>query len=101
MHLFTHTCISFFHLRNQGVDEMTIPEPLLNSLCALSPDVVKRNCDPTTDAAACNDPDFRLTEESFAQYWKTDVCGQEKLKEGMDAFTAETEKLITILIEKF
>mmetsp|Transcript_31153 Transcript_31153/g.62770 ORF Transcript_31153/g.62770 Transcript_31153/m.62770 type:complete len:378 (-) Transcript_31153:49-1182(-) len=84
-----------------GVDEMTIPEPLLNSLCALSPDVVKRNCDPTTDAAACNDPDFRLTEESFAQYWKTDVCGQEKLKEGMDAFTAETEKLITILIEKF
>lgn len=98
MHLFTHLQSSTF---TQGVDEMTIPEPLLNSLCALSPDVVKRNCDPTTDAAACNDPDFRLTEESFAQYWKTDVCGQEKLKEGMDAFTAETEKLITILIEKF
>jgi len=84
-----------------GVDEMTIPEPLLNSLCALSPDVVKRNCDPTTDAAACNDPDFRLTEESFAQYWETDICGKEKLKEGMDAFTAETEKLIKILIDKF
>jgi len=84
-----------------GVDEMTIPQPLLDSLCSLPPDAVKRNCDPTTDAAACNDPDFRLTEESFAQYWKTDMCGQEKLKEGMDAFTAETEKLITILIEKF
>jgi transaldolase len=80
---------------------MTIPEPLLNSLCALSPDVVKRNCDPMTDAAACNDPDFRLTEESFAQYWETDICGKEKLKEGMDAFTAETEKLIKILIDKF
>ena len=85
----------------EGVDEMTIPQPLLDSLCSLPPTAVKKNCDATIDAAACNDPDFRLTEESFAQYWKTDTCGQEKLKEGMDAFTAETEKLIAILIEKF
>ena len=84
-----------------GVDEMTIPAPLLDSLSTLPADVVKRNCDATSDAAACNDPDFRLTKESFASYWETDICGQEKLKEGIDAFTSETEKLINILIEKF
>lgn len=84
-----------------GVDEMTIPEPLLNSLSILQADAVKKNCDATLDAAACNDPDFRLTKESFASYWETDICGQEKLKEGIDAFTSETEKLTKILIDKF
>ncbi|KAL7542289.1 hypothetical protein ACHAXR_011639 [Thalassiosira sp. AJA248-18] len=84
-----------------GIDEMTIPEPLLNSLSALESSAVVRKCNAESDAAACNDPDFTLTEESYASYWETDGCGKEKLKEGMDAFTTETENLIKILIEKF
>ncbi|EED87575.1 predicted protein [Thalassiosira pseudonana CCMP1335] len=84
-----------------GVDEMTIPQPLLDSLSAMESTVVSRNCQAESDGAACTDPNFRLTEESFASYWETDECGKEKLKEGMDAFVAETEKLIKILIDKF
>lgn len=84
-----------------GVDEMTIPPPLLDSLSALDSSAVVQKCSAKSDAAACNDPDFILTEESYAKYWETDGCGQEKLKEGIDAFTTETENLIKILIEKF
>lgn len=84
-----------------GVDEMTIPEPLLDSLSALPPHVVNRQCEDTTDAASCTDPDFTLTEESYRRYWEVDGCGNEKLMEGILAFTLETEKLIKILIEKF
>jgi len=84
-----------------GVDEMTIPEPLLDSLSALPPHVVSRQCEATTDAASCTDPDFTLTEESYRRYWEVDDCGNEKLMEGILAFTLETEKLIKILIEKF
>lgn len=84
-----------------GVDEMTIPPSLLNSLSILESTNVVRKVEPMGAAASCNDPDFKLTEESYAAYWKTDVCGQEKLKEGIDAFTVETEKLIKILIDKF
>ena len=83
-----------------GVDEMTIPPPLLDSLSTLESSVVSRKCSPEKDAAGCNDPDFRFTKESYASYWDADVCGQEKLKEGIDAFTEETEKLVKILIEK-
>ena len=84
-----------------GVDEMTIPPPLLDSLSRMDSGLVQRKCEAKSDAAACNDPNFTLTEDSFAAYWKTDVCGQEKLKEGIVAFTSETEKLLKILIEKF
>jgi transaldolase len=84
-----------------GVDEMTIPEPLLDSLSSLPPDAVTKQCDAVADGASCTDPDFKLTEESYKKYWGADDCGQEKLKEGIDAFTVETEKLIKILIEKF
>ncbi|KAL7426500.1 hypothetical protein ACHAXH_000986 [Discostella pseudostelligera] len=84
-----------------GVDEMTIPPSLLNSLSTLESTNVVRKVEPMGAAASCNDPDFKLTEESYAAYWKTDVCGQEKLKEGIDTFTVETEKLIKILIDKF
>jgi len=84
-----------------GVDEMTIPPPLLDSLSAMPSDVVEQKCEASADAAACTDPNFTLTKESFASYWETDTCGQDKLKEGIDAFTAETEKLLNILIEKF
>ena len=83
-----------------GVDEMTIPPPLLDSLSTLESSVVSRKCSHEKDAAGCNDPDFRFTKESYASYWDADVCGQEKLKEGIDAFTEETEKLVKILIEK-
>ncbi|KAL3788101.1 hypothetical protein HJC23_008163 [Cyclotella cryptica] len=84
-----------------GVDEMTIPPPLLDSLSSMPSTVVVRKCDAKADAAACTDPDFLLTEDSYKTYWDTDDCGKEKLKEGIDSFTVETEKLIKILIEKF
>ena len=61
---------------------------------------VVKVCDAKSDAAACTDPNFAFDEDSFNSYWETDECGKEKLKEGMDAFIAETEKLMKILIEK-
>lgn len=84
-----------------GVDEMTIPSPLLDTLSALESSAVTRKCDAQSGASQCTDPDFRLDEASFAKYLEADGCGQDKLKEGIDAFTKETEKLIDILISKF
>lgn len=84
-----------------GVDEMTIPPPLLESLMARDASEVVKACDAESDAATCLDPDFTLTKETWDQYWAVDTCGQDKLKEGIDAFTAETEKLRDIMIEKF
>ena len=84
-----------------GVDEMTIPPQLLDLLSSLESSSVVRKCNAESDAASCNDPDFTLTEESYASYWATNGCGKEKLQEGIDAFTTETENLIKILIEKF
>lgn len=84
-----------------GVDEMTIPEPLLESLQNRDASEVVRGCDAVGDAATCLDPDFPLTKETWDQYWAVDTCGQDKLKEGMDAFTAETLKLRDIMMEQF
>lgn len=84
-----------------GIDEMTIPPHLLDSLSALGSGGVSRRCDPASDASTCVDPDFRLGGGSYGAYWEADACGREKLAEGIDAFTAETEKLLEILIEKF
>ena len=84
-----------------GVDEMTIPAPLLESLQNRDGSEVTRECNAETDAATCLDPDFKLTKESWDQYWEVDLCGQDKLAEGIDAFTKETEKLRDILVEQF
>eukprot|EP00566_Odontella_aurita_P011288 CAMPEP_0113570738 /NCGR_PEP_ID=MMETSP0015_2-20120614/25153_1 /TAXON_ID=2838 /ORGANISM="Odontella" /LENGTH=394 /DNA_ID=CAMNT_0000473587 /DNA_START=47 /DNA_END=1231 /DNA_ORIENTATION=+ /assembly_acc=CAM_ASM_000160 len=84
-----------------GVDEMTIPPPLLESLRTRDAADVVKACDAEADAATCVDPDIAWTEESYKQYWDADQCGIDKLKEGIDAFTAETEKLSQILMNKF
>ena len=84
-----------------GIDEMTIPPPLLDSLSALGSGAVARRCDASADAATCNDPDFRLDASSYGAYWSAEACGREKLDEGIAAFAAETEKLLEILIERF
>jgi len=84
-----------------GSDEMTIPPPLLESLDKLDASAIKRECDPEADAAICLDPNFELTKEQYDRYWAVETCGQDKLKEGMDAFTTETEKLMDILAEQF
>jgi len=84
-----------------GVDEMTIPPPLLESLRTRDAADVVKACDAEADAATCVDPDIAWTEESYRQYWDADQCGIDKLKEGIDAFTAETEKLSQILMNKF
>jgi transaldolase len=88
-----------------GVDEMTIPPSLLESLCMLDGGIVVRKCFPppptTATTAADKGDDNILTEESYKIEWMNDKCGQDKLKEGIDAFTIETEKLRKILIDKF
>lgn len=84
-----------------GVDEMTIPAPLLESLQRRDGSDVVKECDAVADAATCLDPDFKLTRESWDQYWEVDVCGQDKLAEGIAAFTKETEKLREILVDQF
>mmetsp|Transcript_8707 Transcript_8707/g.15786 ORF Transcript_8707/g.15786 Transcript_8707/m.15786 type:complete len:389 (-) Transcript_8707:216-1382(-) len=84
-----------------GIDEMTIPAPLLESLNARDGGEVTKECDADLDAAVCLDPDFKLTRETWDGYWAVEECGQDKLKEGIDVFTSETEKLRNILIEKF
>ena len=84
-----------------GVNEMTIPASLLESLEKRDARDVQRECDVQADAAVCVDPNFVLSEECYQVYWKADTCGQDKLKEGIDAFTVETEKLLEILADKF
>ena len=84
-----------------GVDEMTIPAPLLETLTRLDGSTIERQCAPEPDAAICNDPNFSLTRETWDQYWAVEQCGQDKLKEGIEAFTIETEKLRDILIDQF
>jgi transaldolase len=84
-----------------GVDEMTIPPTLLDSLLTRDASDVKVECDATLDAAVCCDPDFTLDEETYKMYWETDSCGKDKLKEGIDAFTKNTIELREILFNKF
>ena len=63
---------------------------------------VVRKCHAATleqASTTCNIPKYdTFTEESYRSgYWEKDVCGQEQLKEGINAFTVETEKLCKIL----
>jgi transaldolase len=84
-----------------GVDEMTIPPPLLESLLQRNSGDVVRECEAKTDAATCCDPDFTLDEATYRAYWETDTCGKEKLDEGIDSFTRSTLELREILYNKF
>jgi transaldolase len=84
-----------------GVDEMTIPPPLLESLMARDGSEVIKECDAKSDAAVCCDPDFVLDADTYKAYWDTDGCGKEKLKEGIDAFTKSVDELREVLISKF
>lgn len=84
-----------------GVDEMTIPPPLLESLASRPASDVVHHVNAESEAATCVDPNFKFTEESYLQYWDTDDCGKDKLAEGIKSFTDETEKLSSILADKF
>jgi transaldolase len=84
-----------------GVDEMTIPPPLLEVLSELDGSVVEQKCDAETAAATCRDPDYVLDEPTYKQYWDTDPCGIEKLNQGIDAFKQTTEDLRQVLINEF
>lgn len=84
-----------------GVDEMTIPPNLLESLMNLDGDAITRECDPETGAAVCCDPDFKLDEATFKAYFETDGCGKDKLNEGVESFTQSTLELREILYNKF
>mmetsp|Transcript_1007 Transcript_1007/g.2807 ORF Transcript_1007/g.2807 Transcript_1007/m.2807 type:complete len:397 (+) Transcript_1007:39-1229(+) len=84
-----------------GVDEMTIPPPLLEALKERSAGEVVRECDTDLDAATCCDPDYRLDETTYRAYWETDQCGKDKLEEGMKAFTQSTEELRELVIANF
>ena len=84
-----------------GTDEMTIPPNLLESLLNRDASDVSVECDATKDAAICIDPDFTLDEATYNKYWETDICGKDKLQEGIDAFTKSTVELREILFNKF
>ena len=84
-----------------GVDEMTIPPPLLESLMERDASEVSKECDAKSDAATCIEPDFELTEDSYKGYWNADSCGIDKLNEGIEAFTKNTEQLREVLMSKF
>lgn len=84
-----------------GVDEMTIPPTFLESLKSRDASEVSRECSADTDAATCIDPDFVLDADTYKLYWETDGCGQDKLDEGIQAFTKNTEELREILMSKF
>ena len=84
-----------------GVDEMTIPPSLLESLLSLDGSKVVKECDAKSDAAVCCDPDFVLDADTYKAYWETDPCGRDKLGEGIDAFTKSTAELREVLITKF
>ena len=82
-----------------GVDEMTIPSNLLDVLES-SEGQLPRQCRPSSAAATCNDLDTPITEALFQELMAADVCATEKLKEGMDAFIADTEKLEEEIISR-
>lgn len=84
-----------------GVDEMTIPPQLLDSLLQREGTEVTQVLDAAVDAALCCDPDFTLDEATYKAYWETDTCGREKLDEGIAAFTKSTLELREILYNKF
>lgn len=77
-----------------GTDRMTIPAPLLEKL-AQSTDPLPRRLDP--DAAAKSGVPLvaggRMSEADFRYRMNRDVCGTEKLTEGLNAFIGETLKL--------
>ena len=84
-----------------GVDEMTIPPPLLEVLSNMDGSLVVKQCDPVKDGATCREPDYVLDETTFKQYWETDPCAIDKLNEGIEAFKATTEDLRKVLIDEF
>jgi len=84
-----------------GVDEMTIPPNLLESLMNRDGNDVHQECKAESDAAVCCDPDFVLDTDTYKAYWSTDICGIDKLGEGIDAFTKSTAELREVLISKF
>lgn len=84
-----------------GVDEMTIPPALLESLMARDASDVVKECDKVADAAICCDPDFVLDEKAYKQYWESDYVGKDKLAEGIAAFEKTTAELKEVIIENF
>ena len=84
-----------------GVDEMTIPPPLLETLMERDASEIVKECDAELESAVCCDPDYILDQAMYSAYWDTDPCGKDKLKEGIDAFTKNTEDLREVLIENF
>ena len=84
-----------------GVDEMTIPPPLLELLLQQDASVVTKQVDAASEAAVSCDPNFTLTKETWDMYWAVDQCGHDKLKEGIEAFTKDTENTLELLIPQF
>lgn len=84
-----------------GTDRMTIPAPLLQQL-ASSIDPLPRQLTPE-GAKATNRPlmgNGKMTESEFRYRMNRDVCGTEKLTEGLNAFIGETEKLESAITAK-
>jgi transaldolase len=84
-----------------GTDRMTIPAPLLEKLAG-STEPLTRRLDPEA-AARSGVPlvaNGRMTEADFRYRMNRDVCGTEKLTEGLNAFIGETLKLEAAISSK-
>eukprot|EP00553_Chaetoceros_curvisetus_P011980 CAMPEP_0204635740 /NCGR_PEP_ID=MMETSP0717-20131115/32130_1 /ASSEMBLY_ACC=CAM_ASM_000666 /TAXON_ID=230516 /ORGANISM="Chaetoceros curvisetus" /LENGTH=378 /DNA_ID=CAMNT_0051654559 /DNA_START=29 /DNA_END=1165 /DNA_ORIENTATION=+ len=84
-----------------GSDRMTIPAPLLEKLASSDEEVT-----PTLDvesALKCNEElvaNGFMDEKEFRYALNSDVCGTEKLTEGLNAFISETTKLEEVIVNK-
>mmetsp|Transcript_14036 Transcript_14036/g.18294 ORF Transcript_14036/g.18294 Transcript_14036/m.18294 type:complete len:408 (+) Transcript_14036:287-1510(+) len=84
-----------------GIDEMTIPPPLLEALQGMDASAVVQELDAELDSAVCCDPDYVLDQDTYKAYWDTDHCGNAKLQEGLKAFEDSTKELRELMINNF
>ena len=83
-----------------GVDEMTIPPTLLDILSSQT-GTLRQQCFDKPCQEVDDIPGLIDNQQLFLELMKQDACCTEKLNQGIDAFTKETEKLEQALIEKF
>lgn len=88
-----------------GTDRMTIPAPLLEMLAESTEPLLRRlypesAARGTTTSSVPLQGEGRMTEPEFRYRMNCDVCGTEKLTEGLNAFIGETLKLVTAIADK-
>lgn len=83
-----------------GIDQMTLPVDILESL-STSNVAIEKQVDATQDGVVCCDPDFKLNRETWDMYIPSDPCVMEKFEDGLRLFKVETEKLREIVMDQW